>query len=178
MEVLVDLRARVIVHSEWPRCAREAAYELEEAGLSAFGVGMRWAELDGHHTLLRQPWLWNGQIPMPQLIGDLPVLSESFSEGYRTVAGSMVDEARVLVEEHLLLSVCQAAGYLGRPEHDVLILMNTGVLACQWYGGERRVSFKDLDLYRVRLREDDARALEALLVAADLIEQASSIRAA
>lgn len=178
MHVLVDLRVRVIVHTEWPRHARLAAWELEEAGSSAFAVGMRWAELEGRHLLFRQQRSGDWHIPLPQLIGDLPVLADSFSEGYRTVAGGMADEALIPAEEHLLLSVCQVAKYLDRPEHDVLMRMNEGALACQWYGGERRVSFQDLEAYRLRHRDDEEQAFEALLAVAEMIEQRSSFRAA
>lgn len=116
---------------------------------------------------------------MPNLISDLPVLAEAFSEGYRMMAGSPAAEAPPAERpEHLLLSVFQAASYLGRPEHDVLLLMNEGALACQWYGGERRVSFKDLEIYRVRDRDDEARAVEALVAVAELIELELSIRVA
>lgn len=177
--VLLDLRVRVVVHREWPRHVRLAWLAQEEAGQLAFAVGMRWAELDGHRAPLRAARPFEGLVPLPHLVEDLPVLAEGFSAGYHMVAGSpAVEELSVEPPEHLLLSVFQAASYLGRSEHDVLMLMNEGALACQWYGGERRVSFKDLEFYRVRDREDEARAVEALLTAADLIEHASSIRVA
>ncbi|MFA6231057.1 MAG: hypothetical protein WC617_12930 [Rhodanobacter sp.] len=178
IEVLLELRVRVVVHSEWPRHARLAWCAKEEAGQMAFTVGTRWAELDGYRAPLRSHRPFEGSIPLPILISDLPVLAEAFSAGYRMMVSSWTDAPPDESSEPLLLSVFQAASYLGRSEQEILMLMNGGVLACQWYGGERRVSFKDLEAHCVRDREDEARAFEALLIVAELIEQQSSIRAA
>lgn len=178
IEVLLELRVRVVVHSEWPRHTRLAWCAREEAGQMAFTVGTRWAELDGHRAPLRSHRPFEGSIPLPVLINDLPELAEAFSAGYRMMVSSASDAPPDGSSEQLLLSVFQAASYLGRSEHDILMLMNGGVLACQWYGGERRVSFKDLETYGARDREDEARAIEALLIVAELIEQQTSIRAA
>ncbi|TAM33484.1 MAG: hypothetical protein EPN61_18420 [Burkholderiaceae bacterium] len=178
IEVLLELRISVVVHSEWPRHAMLAWCAKEEAGQMAFTVGTRWAELDGYRAPLRSHRPFEGSIPVPILISDLPVLAESFSEGYRMMVSSWTDAPPDEPSEHLLLSVFQAASYLGRSEHEIMMLMNGGVLACQWYGGERRVSFKDLEIYRARDLRDEALALEALLAVAELIERESAIRAA
>jgi len=170
IEVLLDLRVRVVVHSLWPRHARFAWLVQEEAGMMAFAVGMRWAELDGHKSLFRDHRPFEGNIPQPSLISDLPGLAEAFSAGYRMMSGSATDALPVKPSERLLLSVFQAASYLGRPEHDILILMNGGALACQWHGGERRVIFKNLETYRIRDRHDEALAVKALLAVAEMIE--------
>jgi hypothetical protein len=178
IEVVLDLRVRLVKLGGWPRQAMVAWREREEAGLMAFAVGMRWAELDGYVAPFGDHRSREGTIPMPTLINDLPVLAEAFSAGYRTMMSGVADKPRPTSAERLLLSVFQAATYLGRTEHEVLMLMNDGVLACQWFGGERRVSFKDLESYRIRDASDEARAVEALMTVAELIAQESAIRVA
>jgi hypothetical protein len=178
VEVVLELRVRVIKQGGWPRQAAVAWHERQEAGLMAFAVGMRWAELDGHVAPRHDSRPAEESAPMPALIDDLPELSEAFSAGYRTMVSGVVDKPPATSAERLLLSVFQAASYLGRSEHDVLMLMNEGVLACQWFGGERRVSFKDLENYRVHDDSGEARVLEALMTAADLIAKTSAIRVA
>lgn len=169
---LLDLRVRALAQSQWPCHVRLAWLAPEEVALQAFDLGMRWAELDGLVGAVGSGAA-AAFAPLPSLIADIPSLAESFSAGYGAAIDHPVDDS-----DRLLLSVFQAAEYLGRPEHDLLMLMREGVLACQWYGGERRVSFKDLEAHRIRGRDDEARAYEALLAVGGMIERKTVTRAA